>query len=91
MKGDLYITETKGPRFALAIERLREGFVFIFDRVAFRLSDHSIECAMHATWDIANLTDERVREDFTHPKNVLSHLTSVSSDFATIVEEKPID
>lgn len=90
MKDDLYITEPNGPRFELAIERASEGFPFIFDRVAFRLNNQRVDCAVHSTWDMASLTDERAFNDLAHAKNAFSYLKSASSEFAATVDGKPV-
>jgi hypothetical protein len=90
MKDDLYITEPNGPRFELAIERASAGFPFIFDRVAFRLDNDCVDCAVQSSWDMASLTDELAYDDFDHAKSALSYLRSESVEFASMVEGKPI-
>lgn len=90
MKDDLRITETSGPRFDLAMERLREGHSFVFGRVVFCFrSDCCLECAVQSSWQVENLTDDRARHDLAHAIDVFSHIKASSNDFAALVAEEP--
>jgi hypothetical protein len=91
MKDDLHVNEITGPRFELALQRLQEGYPFIFDGVAFRLTDDGcLACDIQSSWQIDSLTDQRALDDFERGKSVLMHIVKNATDFAAIVDDKPV-
>jgi len=82
----LQVTETDGPRFELALERLRAGHGFALNDVSFCLVDKNLLVNVKTAWLIENLTEQRAMDELARGQKVYETLLKDSPAFSTVVE-----
>ena len=81
----LHITKFSGPRFDLALERLRAGHAFSFEDLTFWLApDAHLEISINSSWTPDNVTQQRALELLNRAKNVYRNLCAENASFAAV-------
>jgi hypothetical protein len=81
------IHEPRGSRFALALERLQEGFAFTFRSVGFWIApDGAIEVRAQTSWFLENITEQTALNDLQKAEDLLNLLEAESSEFASLTQ-----
>lgn len=87
---NMQVFEPHGPRFELALERLREGEAFSFEGVSFCLApDGHLEVSVESTWSIENTTEQTALRDLQRAMNLVNDLVARSPSFASIAKIHP--
>jgi hypothetical protein len=90
-RGAFAVDDPSGPRFDLALERLRSGASFEFEDVAFQISeDGALVCVVDSSWEIGNVTESTAASDFAAGQVALEHLLKSSPPFAAAVFGRPV-
>ena len=85
----LRITEFSGPRFDLALERLRDGHAFSFEDLTFWLApDAHLEISINSSWRPDNVTEQKALERLDLAQNVYRNLCAGNADFAAVAGNK---
>lgn len=83
----MQVLEPHGPRFELALERLRNGDAFSFDGVSFWLGpDGYLEVSVGSSWRIENTTEQTALADLQRAMHLVNDLVAKSSSFATVAK-----
>jgi len=84
------ILEPSGRRFEVALELLREGQSFVFDKVTFSLaSDGQLVVAIPSSfWPPENITEATALRDLERAQAVAEYLVRESGRFAAIFEQR---
>ena len=86
----MQVLEPQGPRFELALERLRDGDAFSFDGVSFWLAqDGCLEVSVVSSWRIENTTEQTALVDVKRAMKLVGDLVAKSSSFAAIAKAHP--
>jgi len=85
------ILEARGQRFEVALQLLREGQSFVFDKVTFSLdSGRQLVVAIPSSfWPPENITEATALRDLERAQAVAEYLVKQSGRFAAIFEEGP--
>jgi hypothetical protein len=85
------ILEPRGQRFEVALELLREGQSFVFDKVTFSLgSGGQLVVAIPSSfWPPENMSEVTALRDLERAKAVAEYLVKQSGRFAAIFEQRP--
>lgn len=90
-RGAFTVDGVEGPRFELALDRLRAGHAFEFQDVAFQIgADGALTCVVDSSWDSDNVTASTATADLEGAVPALAHLVEFSPSFAAIVGSKPV-
>lgn len=86
----MQVLEPHGPRFELALDRLRDGNAFSFDGVSFWLAlDGYLEVSVESSWRIENTTEQTALADLQRAVNLVNDLVAKSSPFAAVTKAYP--
>ena len=86
----LRITEPSGPRFDLALERLRNGHAFCFEDLTFWLApDAHLEISINSSWMLDSVTEQRAVADLGRAKSVYRNLCAHNASFAALAQNMP--
>jgi hypothetical protein len=90
-RGAFVIEELSGPRFELAMERLRNGQSFELQDVALRLEKTgALVCVVDSSWGIENITLATATNDLRAGEATVDLLLQSSPAFAATVQERPV-
>lgn len=86
----MQVFEPHGPRFELALERLREGDAFSFEGVSFWLApDGHLEVSVESSMRIENTREQTALADLQRAMNLVSDLAAKNPSFASIANAHP--
>jgi hypothetical protein len=86
----LHLETPDDPRFALALELLREGHAIGYRGVSISLGAVGLRCCTQASWQPDALSEERARADFTRMKETIDELRTKRPDFEAITRARPV-
>ncbi len=86
----MQVLEPHGPRFELALERLRDGDAFSFNGISFWLApDGYLEVSVESSWRIENTTEQTALADLQRAMNLVNDLIAKSSSFVAVTKAHP--
>lgn len=86
----MQVFEPHGPRFQLALERLREGDSFSFEGVSFWLApDGHLKVSVVSSMRIENTREQTALADLHRAMNIVSQLAATNASFASIATAHP--
>jgi hypothetical protein len=86
----MQVLEPPGPRFELALERLRDGDAFSFDGVWFWLApDGYLEVSVESSWRIEHITEQTALADLERAMSLVNDLLAKSSSFSAVAKAHP--
>ena len=82
--------ETTGPRFALALERLRAGDTVSREELSFVLRpDGVLEVGVESAWRAENATVAAARAELLRAEQAVTALLEASPELAEVVGDRP--
>ncbi len=86
----MQVLEPHGPRFELALERLRDGDSFSLEGVSFWLTpDGHLEVSVNSSRNIENTTEQTALADLQRAMNLVSDLAAKNPSFASLAKAHP--
>lgn len=90
-RGAFEVDGVAGPRFELALERLRSGHTFDFQEARFRFDgDGTLVCEVCSSWGREYVTSATASADLERGRAALRNLLGASESFSTSVRNRPI-
>jgi hypothetical protein len=85
------ILEPRGARFEVALDLLRDGQSFVFDKVNFSLAANGqlVVGIPSSFWPPQNITEATALRDLQRAKAVAEYLVNQSARFADVFEQHP--
>src|SRR4051794_15763950 len=92
MRGVFAVGESRGPRWELALDLLRQGEPFSLGPVTFRRADATtVEAGVASSWQYRWLTEERARKDLEEARGWVEELLASDDEFRRAVGDSSID
>jgi hypothetical protein len=86
----LHLESPDDPRFAPALELLREGHAIGYRGVSISLGAAGLRCCTQASWRSDALSEERARTDFTGMQETIDELRKNRPDFEAVIQARPV-
>ena len=90
MKNIIYIDDSSGPRFDLALDQLEAGLGFVFQGVWIRKEHNALSCETISPKSAESLTEAGASALIEHARAVFERLQTTSARFKSLTEGQPV-